>query len=252
MHKIMFASLLLTACPDGGGITTYFDTNFDTLVTTFSTMSSPNITGEAPTSEGTSEVTTGETAAETTGDMTDESSLSETSAPGDTSSESSTTGEQVEPMPIPPTGCAVFIEALPRTMFANERYVVVDMTRCPRDKLATLTYQTATPAPSSWEALIARRNCGVFGGNESPASEPGPGEDGVVMSMVGTDDATAVLLRLEIDGEVSDELILPDDLAGQTWLGEPNAPVVPVRRRADWAWIPIEDHKPGCDLSVDF
>ena len=212
MNKIalLSAAFLVVACTDE-----------DTSTTTFSTFVT---TSAISTDESTSNASTGE----------DETS----------------TGEQAGPRPVPPTGCAVFLEVLPRTEFANSRYVVVDMSRCPRAKMATLTFQAATPKPSSWKALIARRDCGVFGGNESPAANPG--EDGVVLAMVGTDDARDILLRLEVDGEVSDELILPDDLVGQTWEGEPDAPTVPLRRREDWAWVPIEEHVPGCELVTVF
>lgn len=237
--------LLLAACSDVDTNTT----TFSTLVTTFSTMSSPSSNAtmfdSLPTS---SDAFTG----------ADDDSHSETSALSDASSEDTSapstgeaetsTGEQAGPLPVPPSGCAVFVEVLPRTEFANTRYVVVDMTGCPRAEFATLTYQAVSPLFSSWKAPIARRDCGVFGGNMSPAGAPGEGEDGVVLSMVGTDEATAVLLRLEVEGEVSDELILPDDLAGQTWEGQPGAPTVSLRRREDWSWVPVEEHVPGCDL----
>lgn len=165
-----------------------------------------------------------------------------------TGTEESTGGE---PMTHPPKGCAWLIEVLGRTT-VGLRYVVVDMSRCERSKLATLTFQTATPSPSSWQALLTRRECGVFGGLHSPAAMPGFGEDGFTMDIEGTEGATNILVRLEVDGEVSDEMILPNVLKGQSWQGEPDAPVVPVRRREDHSWMPVSEHVPGCELVTVF
>ena len=259
MNKsVLLSAILLATCTDEDTSTT----TFSTLVTTFSSMSSPSTnatafdtwspTDEHLTSEGSEDTfgaseTSAAVGSTSEGDDSTSSGTSESS--GDSTGTEESTGD--DPMTHPPKGCAWLIEVLGRTT-VDLRYVVVDMSRCERSKLATLTFQAATPSPSSWQALLTRRECGVFGGLHSPAAMPGFGEDGFTMDIEGTEGGTNILVRLEVDGEVSDEMILPNVLKGQSWQGEPDAPVVPVRRREDHSWVPIEEHVPGCELVTVF
>lgn len=231
------------ACADDASSTT-----FATIVTTFSSQSSPstNVTlfdsQPAPTTSGGGEDdTSGETSAglEVTGAPTTSGT---TAAPGDTSGDGTSTTGGIPPEP--PAGCAHLVEVWGNTL-AERRTFVVDASACGRDDFLELEFEIEDPFPSTFTTPLPVAPCVVAGGPSSPEA----GETGFFLLFMVGDEAPAWKATLRVDAEVSDHVEVPAALEGQTWPSAPDAPQLFVRRREDWSWGVKLEHEQGCALS---
>ena len=232
--------LLVTACGDDTTIITTFHTvsASDTNITFVTTPQSGGDDG--PTSAGD---TDGDGATEvdpTTfgGSATSIGDTDTTSATDD-----STTAEQIDPVQDPPAGCAHFVEVNGAQSPATN-YMVIDSSGCQRGQMSI---NVGMPGFTSADFDLGPVNgCHAWGGPKSPA-----GIDGTVIGLpVPEGPILSYWLTLFVNGEVSDDVRIPDILHTQQWDEKPLAPTTPIRRADDFSWRVIPEHVPGCDLLV--
>lgn len=236
--------LLLLACPN----------DVPNVETSESGMPAGSTSDDAPGGSASSITTSGDaqtvtTSTPDTGGAGTESSLS---SEGSSDLGDNTTGEHVDPLPDPPSGCAKFIEWVGRHA-QDFRHVTVDTATCPRGSRIKITFSAVAPDPSFFEFELPPEAmpCQLIGGPLGPAiGEPGA----IILPIEGPENLIAWEAAVLVDDVVSDDVRVPDVLIGQHWMLEPFAPAFPIRRREDWSWVPRmnEGHQPGCELATVF